>query len=71
IASTNDALEFLVAGADAVQIGTANFSNPQASREIVDGCLAYGRDHRLTGFSDLRWGALDHPGSEEDGPAGP
>ncbi|HEY6537685.1 MAG TPA: dihydroorotate dehydrogenase, partial [Candidatus Dormibacteraeota bacterium] len=46
IASTNDALEFLVAGADAVQIGTANFSNPQASREIVDGCLAYGRDHR-------------------------
>lgn len=43
IASAGDAMEFLVAGASAVQIGTANFYRPIAAIEILDalpGCLA-------------------------------
>ncbi|MEN6495500.1 MAG: dihydroorotate dehydrogenase [Thermoguttaceae bacterium] len=36
IASLDDCMEFLVAGATAVQIGTANFYNPQVSLQIID-----------------------------------
>jgi len=32
-----DALEFLIAGADAVQVGTATFVNPAAALEVLDG----------------------------------
>jgi dihydroorotate dehydrogenase (NAD+) catalytic subunit len=67
IASPRDALEFMVAGADAVQVGTANFTNPQASREIVEGCLAYAHEHRLRSFLDLRWQEIDSPGAAEEG----
>ena len=41
IASAEDALEFILAGATAVQVGTANFVNPRASEEIVEGMAAY------------------------------
>ncbi|HSL41560.1 MAG TPA: dihydroorotate dehydrogenase, partial [Desulforhopalus sp.] len=41
IACATDALEFLLAGATAVQIGTANFVNPAVSEEVVDGIAAY------------------------------
>jgi dihydroorotate dehydrogenase (NAD+) catalytic subunit len=68
IATTVDALEFLVAGADAVQVGTANFNNPGVSREIVEGCLAYGAERRLYRFSELRWQEIDHPGSQDLAP---
>jgi dihydroorotate dehydrogenase (NAD+) catalytic subunit len=61
IASATDALEFFVAGADAVQVGTANFNNPGASFEVVEGCLAYAREHRLRRWSDLRWSGLEAP----------
>lgn len=37
IASADDALEFLVAGASAVQVGTATFYNPRAALDVVDG----------------------------------
>jgi dihydroorotate dehydrogenase (NAD+) catalytic subunit len=36
IASVDDAMEFLVAGATAIQVGTANFYNPRACMEILD-----------------------------------
>ena len=36
IATIDDVMEFLVAGATAVQIGTANFYNPQATMQILD-----------------------------------
>ena len=36
IATVDDVMEFLVAGATAVQIGTANFYNPKASMQILD-----------------------------------
>ncbi|RLB12560.1 MAG: dihydroorotate dehydrogenase, partial [Deltaproteobacteria bacterium] len=36
-----DALEFLIAGAKAVQVGTANFVNPRATVDIVEGLKQY------------------------------
>jgi len=47
IASAEDALEFLIAGARAVQVGTANFYDPQTSLRIVDGIRDYCRRKRL------------------------
>ena len=40
IATIDDVMEFLVAGASAVQIGTANFYDPTAAMRIVDGLPA-------------------------------
>ena len=45
-----DALQYLMAGATAVQVGTANFVNPRTALEIVDGLSAY---LRRTGRSDV------------------
>jgi dihydroorotate dehydrogenase (NAD+) catalytic subunit len=36
-----DALEFLIAGAKAIQVGTANFVNPRATLDIIDGLRSY------------------------------
>ena len=41
IASAEDAVEFIMAGATAVSVGTANFNNPQVTVEIVDGIGEY------------------------------
>lgn len=41
IATPEDALEFIMAGATAVSVGTANFFNPYATMEVVDGIEAY------------------------------
>ena len=41
IASYRDALEFMIAGAQAVQVGTANFINPMICREIIQGIKDY------------------------------
>jgi dihydroorotate dehydrogenase (NAD+) catalytic subunit len=41
IATTEDALEFVIAGASAIQVGTANFYDPAASMKIVDGLAEY------------------------------
>jgi len=51
IMSASDALEFLLAGASAVQIGTASFIDPQASVKILDGIENY---LIKKGFSDLK-----------------
>jgi dihydroorotate dehydrogenase (NAD+) catalytic subunit len=50
IATTNDALEFLMAGASAIQIGTINFVNPHAGVEIVEGI---GEFLRKEGIEDI------------------
>jgi len=41
ILSTEDALEFIMAGASAVAVGTGNFVNPQATAEIISGINSY------------------------------
>jgi len=41
ISTADDALEFLIAGATAIQVGTANFYQPQAAESIINGLRAY------------------------------
>ena len=48
-----DALEFLIAGASAVQVGTANFVNPGATTAIIDGLADYLRTHGIADINDL------------------
>ena len=54
IQSAEDALEFLLVGAAAVQVGTANFRNPNACVEIIDGIRAFLVRERLPRLDDYR-----------------
>lgn len=53
ITTARDAIEFLIAGAAAVQVGTATFINPWAALEIVDGIADYCKAHHIARISDL------------------
>jgi dihydroorotate dehydrogenase (NAD+) catalytic subunit len=53
ITSTEDALEFLIVGAKAVQVGTANFVNPRATLEIIAGLESYLRDQGLVDINQV------------------
>ena len=53
ISNAEDALEFIMAGASAVAVGTANFRNPYATVEIVDGMQAYMQKYGVEDINDL------------------
>ena len=53
IMTAEDALEFMIAGATAIQVGTANFVNPQAPLEIITGIEAFMQKHRIRKITDL------------------
>jgi dihydroorotate dehydrogenase (NAD+) catalytic subunit len=53
IMTAEDALEFLIAGAAAVQVGTANFINPQATIDIIDGLEAFLAARNIAAVSDI------------------
>ena len=53
IETAEDALEFMLAGATAVQIGTANFINPRASEEVVEGIAAYALAEKLRSIRSI------------------
>ncbi len=53
IMTAEDALEFLIAGASAVQVGTANFINPRATMDIIDGIESFLKEKRLQKISDI------------------
>ena len=53
IASASDALEFFIAGAAAVQVGTMNFSRPNIYTEIESGLTDYLNRHQLSSVRDL------------------
>jgi dihydroorotate dehydrogenase (NAD+) catalytic subunit len=53
IATTEDALEFIIAGARLVQVGTANFYDPSATMKIIDGLAEYCREKKLQNISEL------------------
>lgn len=53
IMSARDALEFMVAGASAVQVGTASFVNPRAGLEIIDGMQDYMKKNRIKKITDI------------------
>ena len=58
IASAEDVLEFMIAGANAVQVGTANFVDPFIWTKLLDGIRGYMQRHSLDRISDLT-GTLD------------
>ncbi|MHB8908287.1 MAG: dihydroorotate dehydrogenase [Syntrophales bacterium] len=69
IMTAGDALEFLIAGANAVEIGTANFIRPSATVEIIDGIGDYLIRHGMGKISELI-GSLktdQSEGEEDDG----
>jgi len=53
-----DAIEFMLAGASAIQVGTANFIDPQVSIKILDGIEGYCQQNNVTAVRDLI-GALE------------
>ena len=53
IMNGRDALEFLIAGASAVQVGTANFVNPGVTMEVIDDIRDFMQKQDILQISDL------------------
>ncbi len=53
IMNERDALEFLIAGARAIQVGTANFVDPQAPLRIIEGLKNYCRENALNSLEEI------------------
>lgn len=53
IATPEDAIEMILAGASAVSVGTANFYNPNATIEIIDGIEAYMKKNGFDSVKDM------------------
>jgi dihydroorotate dehydrogenase (NAD+) catalytic subunit len=60
ITTPTDAIEFLIAGAKAVQVGTATFVNPSAGPQILEGVESYCREKEILDINDL-FGTLKTP----------
>jgi len=58
ITNASDALEFLMVGASAIQIGTINFVNPRAGVEIIEGIEAFMRTEGMTDIQEIIGAAL-------------
>src|SRR6186713_1572073 len=65
IASARDALEFIVAGAHAVQVGTANFVDPFIWKKLLDGITEYMHRHNISRIADLV-GTIDTTSREKE-----
>ena len=53
IVTGEDAIEFMLAGATAVAVGTANFMNPRAENDVLDGMVAYCEQQGVADVNDL------------------
>jgi dihydroorotate dehydrogenase (NAD+) catalytic subunit len=53
IASADDAIEMILAGASAVAVGTANFHNPAITMEIIDGIEDYMKRNGFNTVSEM------------------
>lgn len=53
IMNAEDALEFILAGATAVSVGTANFANPYVTMDVVEGIEAYMHMHHVEDINEL------------------
>ena len=58
VTTGTDAVEFMLAGATAVAVGTANFMNPQATVDVIDGIIVYCEEQGVNDVNDLI-GALE------------
>jgi dihydroorotate dehydrogenase (NAD+) catalytic subunit len=65
IASATDALEFMIAGAGAVQVGTANFVDPFIWTRLLDGIREYMQRHRIARVADIT-GTIDTDAREKE-----
>jgi dihydroorotate dehydrogenase (NAD+) catalytic subunit len=65
IASATDALEFMIAGAAAVQVGTANFVDPFIWTKLLEGLRDYLRRHNIARVSDVT-GMIDTTAREKE-----
>lgn len=54
IDSADAALQFIMAGAAAVEVGTANFTDPAATMHILDGIIDYMKRHGITSLAEIR-----------------
>ena len=54
IMNSDDAIEFIMAGATGVAIGTANFINPRATIDVLDGILDYCEKYNIKDIMDIR-----------------
>lgn len=54
VATTEDALEFIMAGATGVAVGTANFRNPYVMLEIIDGLQKYMEENNIEDLQEIR-----------------
>jgi dihydroorotate dehydrogenase (NAD+) catalytic subunit len=62
VTNAQDALEFLMAGASSVQVGTATFADPLAPLKVIEDLAAYVKEHRLASIRDVIGAAL--PGED-------
>ena len=53
ITTGEDAIEFMLAGASAVSVGTANFINPNAPMEVLEGIVQYMKQYKVDNITDL------------------
>jgi len=53
ISCADDALEFIMAGASAVQVGTANLTNPQAALDVLEGIEQFMRAREIQSLKDI------------------
>ena len=69
VTSAQDALEFLMAGASSVQVGTATFADPLAPLKVVEGLAAYVRENGLSSIRDVIGAALPPRDDQPNGSA--
>ena len=53
ISCAEDAIEFILAGASAVSVGTANFHNPAVTMEVIDGIEDYMKKNGFSSVKDM------------------
>jgi dihydroorotate dehydrogenase (NAD+) catalytic subunit len=65
VTNANDALEFLMAGASAVQVGTATFADPTAPIRVIEGLASYVKERGLASIRDVIGVALPSHGEAD------
>jgi dihydroorotate dehydrogenase (NAD+) catalytic subunit len=53
ITTASDALEFIMAGASAIQVGTANFTSPRAPIDVLEGIEQFMKKEGIDNLTDL------------------
>ena len=54
ITNAKDAIEFIMAGATCIQVGTANFVNPKIGLEIIDGIEKFMKEEGIKTLDEIR-----------------